>query len=85
MRLSITEVQKMIRTFISDKFLFGNDASLQNDTSFLNSSILDSTGMLELIGFIEQEFGISISSDELIPENLDSINNIVNLLNRKTQ
>jgi acyl carrier protein len=81
----MTEMQKKIRTFISDKFLFGNDANLQDDTSFLNSSILDSTGMLELIGFIEQEFGISIPSDELVPENLDSINNIVNFINRIKQ
>ncbi len=72
-----------VKTFIVENFLFGDDSSLKNDTSFLQEHIIDSTGMLEVITFLEDAFSIKINDDELLPENLDSLNNIDAFLKRK--
>ena len=72
-----------IRAFIIDNFLFGNDDGLQDGASFLEEGIIDSTGVLELVNFLEEEFGITVDDEELIPENLDSINNAAEYLERK--
>jgi acyl carrier protein len=72
-----------IRSFIIENFLFGNADGLQDGTSFLEEGIMDSTGVLELITFLEGEFDIKVEDDELIPENLDSINNVAEYLQRK--
>ncbi len=63
--------------------MFGNDNGLQNDTSFLDEGIIDSTGILELVDFLESEFSIDVEDEELIPENLDSLNNLDSYLSRK--
>ncbi len=76
-------MREKIRTFIVENFLFGNDEKLANDTSFLDEGIIDSTGILELVSFIEEDFNIKVADDELVPENLDSINNVVAYLERK--
>ncbi len=72
-----------IKDFIVENFLFGDGESLKNETSFLTSGIIDSTGILELITFLEETYNIRIKDDELIPENLDSINNVVAFLEKK--
>jgi acyl carrier protein len=72
-----------IRSFIVDTFLFGDDSVLREDTSFLQNGIIDSTGVLELITFLEKQYGIKIQDDELIPQNLDSLKNIGQFLDRK--
>jgi len=72
-----------VRTFIVDNFLFGDDSSLKEDSSFLQEHIVDSTGILEIIAFLEEEFSIIINDDELLPENLDSLNNIDAFLKNK--
>jgi len=72
-----------IRAFIVENFLFGNDANLEDNTSFLEEGIIDSTGILELVSFLEEEFSITVDDEELIPENLDSINNVTAYLERK--
>ncbi len=72
-----------IRGFVIDNFLFEESEQLKEDTSFLDSGILDSTGILELVAFIEETYGIRVEDDELIPENLDSISNVVGYLQRK--
>ena len=74
---------EVIRRYIVENFLFGDDSGLEDDTSFLDEGILDSTAALELVGFIEKEFSISVDDEEVIPENLDSILNIVNFLKEK--
>lgn len=71
-------VEKQIRDYISENFLFDKDAAeLAGDASFLDMGLIDSTGVLEIILFIEQEFGLKIEDHEMLPENLDSVNNIV--------
>jgi acyl carrier protein len=73
-----------IRHFILDTFLFTDDASLLGDTdSFLDKGIIDSTGVLELVMFLEDELGIVVEDEELIPENLDSVNQVSAFVTRK--
>jgi acyl carrier protein len=77
------DYEMTIKHFIIDTFLFGDGSLLQSDTSFLETGIIDSTGMLSLILFLEETFDISVDEDELIPENLDSLQNLVHYLGRK--
>ena len=72
-----------IREFIVENFLFGSANGLNDDTSFLDDGIIDSTGVLELVTFLEESFKIQVDDEELIPENLDSIDYIVGYLERK--
>jgi acyl carrier protein len=77
-------MQQKIRKFILNSFLFSDDELLlQDGDSLLERGILDSTGVLELVAFLEEEFGASIGDDELVPENLDSVSNILAFLERK--
>lgn len=74
-----------VRQFINENFLFGaEDNSLGNDDSFLEQGIIDSTGMLELVNWVQEEFGIEFDDNELIPENLDSINRLAEFIQKKT-
>lgn len=73
----------IIKEFIIENFLFGDGENLEEDSSFMENGIIDSTGILELITFLEDKFGISVQDDELIPDNLDSLNNVVGYLERK--
>ncbi len=73
-----------IRAFIVENFLMGEDStSLKGDTSFLEEGIIDSTGVLELVGFLEETYDIRVEDEELVPENLDSIDNIARYLEQK--
>jgi len=73
----------MVREFIVENFLFGDGQQLQDDTSFMESGIIDSTGILELITFLEEKYEIKIEDDELIPENLDNLQNVARFVDRK--
>jgi len=77
------ELKDKIRTFVVENFLFGNNENLEDTTSFLEEGIIDSTGVLELVTFIEEEFSITVEDEELIPENLDSICNVTAYLEKK--
>jgi len=79
----MSDMKDKIRSFIVENFLFGNNEGLADDSSFLDEGIIDSTGILELVSFIEEEFSISVDDEELVPENLDSVNNVVGYLGRK--
>jgi acyl carrier protein len=74
---------KEVRDFIVSNFLFGDGATLQEDTSLLDSGTVDSTGVLELIMFLEEKYRLRIDPDEVTPDNLDSINKIVRFLIEK--
>jgi acyl carrier protein len=71
-----------IRNFISQNFPY-SPSNYQNESSLTEFGILDSTGMLEIIDFIENEFKISLSDEDLTPENLDSVNGIMSLISKK--
>lgn len=79
----MVDIQNTVKAFIVDNFLFGSDEGLKEDTSFLEEGIIDSTGVLELITFLEDKFDIKVNDDELIPENLDTLNRINKFLRHK--
>jgi acyl carrier protein len=80
----MSDAREKIRAFVVGNFLFGQAADLRDDTSFLEKGILDSTGVLELVAFLEQTYAIKVSDDELVPDNLDSIDLICAYLHKKT-
>ena len=74
-----------LREFIRENFLYGKEPNFSDDDSFLEMGIIDSTGVLELVAHLESRHGFTIEDDELVPENLDSIRNLVTFIGRKTQ
>jgi acyl carrier protein len=77
-------MQQQIRSFILTSFLFTDDESkLKNNDSLLEQGIMDSTGVLELVAFLESQFGIKVADDELVPDNLDSVDRIIAFVGRK--
>ncbi|MCP4601082.1 MAG: acyl carrier protein [Proteobacteria bacterium] len=77
-------VESKIREWVLENYLFTEDPeALKNDDSFLDKGIIDSTGILEVIAYIEESFEIEVDDDEMVPENLDSVDNIVAYVARK--
>ncbi len=72
-----------VREFIATNFLYGQDRGFGNDDSFLGEGIIDSTGVLQLVSFLEETYGITVEDEELRPDNLDSVNCVVAYLRRK--
>lgn len=72
-----------VRAFLAANFYVGDLAALQDDSSLIDQGIIDSTGVLEVVGFIEQTFGIAVEDSELLPENLDTIQGIAAYVIRK--
>ncbi len=72
-----------LREFVAENFLFRADAHIADNQSLLETGVMDSTGVLELIAFLEQTYGISVADAEIIPENLDSIDNMTSYLSAK--
>jgi len=80
----ISEVAPKIRDFISHNFLFSDDGfQYDDDASFLGEGIIDSLGIIELVPFVEKQFGISVGDHELLPNNFDSINKLVAFIGKK--
>jgi len=76
--------KQQVRAFIFENFLFdAKEEDLQDDASFLEQGIIDSTGVLELVEWLEDEFGFTVDDEELIPENLDSVNSLAGFIARK--
>jgi acyl carrier protein len=76
-------MQNKIRTFVVDNFLFGEDRGLTEETSFLEEGILDSTGIMQLVAFLGEEFSVVIEDHELLPDNLDSIGKVCAFIRSK--
>jgi acyl carrier protein len=78
------QLQVELRTFIRENFLFGQEGSaVEDDESLVERGIIDSTGVLELTSFLEHQYGISVSDEELVPENLDSITSLIRFIRSK--
>lgn len=75
--------KKEIQDFVVANFLFGEAAPLEDDASFLDTGVVDSAGVLELIDFLEGTYGIRIESNEMLPDNLDSVNRVNAFLKKK--
>lgn len=77
-------IEKKIRFYILENFLFTDDESvLSNDASFLDAGLIDSTGILEIILFIEETFDFKVFDEEMLPDNLDSVDKLVAFVKRK--
>ena len=76
--------KNQIRQFILNNYLFTDDESKLSDaSSLMQTGTMDSTGILELIMFLEETFGIKVADDEMVPANLDSVDNVVSFIERK--
>lgn len=77
-------VKEDIKKYILETYLFTSDPNaLGDEESFLDRGIIDSTGVLELIMFLEEQFGVTIADEELLPENLDSVSRVAAFVERK--
>jgi acyl carrier protein len=79
-------LREKIRSFVLENYLFTSDTSaLGLDDSLLGRGIVDSTGMLEIIFFIEEQLGVKVKDEEMIPDNLDSVSKIANFVSSRRQ
>jgi len=72
-----------VRDYVVTNFLFGEAGDLKDETSFMGSGIIDSTGILELIMFIEETYAIKVQPEEMLPENFDSVDRVAAFISRK--
>jgi len=80
------ELHRKIQRFILENYLFTDDpAALGPDESLLKQGIVDSTGIMQIIAFMEEELGVLVADHEMIPENLESLNKIVRFAHSKLQ
>jgi len=80
-----TIVEKQVRDFIIENFLFGDDSRpIDPTTSLIENDLVDSTGILELVAFVEERFGISVADQEIVPDNFDSLARITDYVSAKS-
>ena len=79
----MSRTQSELRRFVINNFLYGRDCGFHDDDSFLDMGIIDSTGLLELVNFIEKDYGITVEEEDLSPDNLDSIERLAQFIERK--
>ena len=78
------ETRAAIRAFVVENFLFGDDSHpLSADLSLIDNDLIDSTGILELVGFLEEHFAIAVADADIVPANLDTIDRIAGFIARK--
>jgi acyl carrier protein len=78
------DVKEQLKEFFKNNFMVEIDGDFDDNESFLENGIIDSTGVLELVMFLEENYNIKVADEELLPENLDSFNNIEKYLKSKT-
>lgn len=77
------EIRAQVRQFITTNFYLPPDQKLEDGDSLLDSGLVDSTGVLEIVVFIEEKLGVTVSDQEILPENLDSISKITNFVEQR--
>ncbi|MDZ7859278.1 MAG: acyl carrier protein [Candidatus Krumholzibacteriota bacterium] len=78
------EIKKEIHSYIEENVLFNSDDnSISDDDSFMEKGIIDSTGILELVSFIEGKFDFKVDDEDLVPDNFDSVNNLASYIEKK--
>jgi acyl carrier protein len=83
-KITDVNLKRKLKVFIRDNFLLRDDSKTLNENdSFLEKGIIDSTGVLELVSFIEETFHIKVEDEELVPDNLDSLNKLTNYIRKK--
>ena len=81
--ITLENMATELRQFIVDNFLFGRDKPFSNEDSLIENGLIDSTGVLELIAFLEGKYGIRMEQTEIVPDNLDSIQRLSDFIRRK--
>ena len=76
-------ILETLRTYIVENFLLGDDSGLDCSESLLQSGVVDSTGVLELVVFVEETYGITVMDEEMVPDNFDTIQNLAGFVQRK--
>ncbi len=79
----MSDIGKQIRSYIEENFIVSAAATLNDGDSLLDKGVVDSTGFIELITYLEEQFGIQVRDNEMVPENLDSIGNLTAYVQRK--
>ena len=74
---------QQVRSFITENYLYGQEKHFDDGDSFLEHGIIDSTAVLELVAFLEENYAITVEDDELTPDNLDSVKSVSAYLHRK--
>lgn len=78
------KVEDQVRQYVIDNFIFSEDGcELPDHASFLDANIIDSTGVLELVMFVEEVFGVSVQDDEIVRDNFDSVAQLAAYVSRK--
>lgn len=80
---SPSTVKTTVRQYIQDNFLMGSAEAYADDASFMDAQLLDSTGFLELVQFLEETYGIKVEDEEMMPDNLDSLDAVARFVSRK--
>lgn len=82
MQMQISEVEREIRSYLIEEFLFGRSETLDEDTPLLGN-VIDSQGVIQLVSFIQQQFNIEIADEEVTTENLATLKSVVALVSTK--
>jgi acyl carrier protein len=77
------EIEDQVRAFLIENFIFDPSVQLDADDSFMENGVVDSTGVLEVISWVEATFGVSVADREVLPENFDSISSLCRYVQRK--
>ena len=80
--MQTTDIEQVVRTFITENFLYGSSEQLTDDLPLLGN-VIDSTGVIELIGFVQQRFSISVEDEEVVSDNFGSIKTVVSFVQKK--
>lgn len=82
--IPVMQIEPQIRQYLAENFLFSdNGYELEDEASFLEEGIVDSTGVLELVMFVEETFGITVQDEEIVPQNFDSVSQLSAYVRRK--
>jgi len=80
-----TEIREQLRRYIAESLLFSDkDYPFEDDASFLKNGVVDSTGVMELVAYVERKFGVTVDPKEVVPDNFDSIKSLTGYIQRKT-
>lgn len=82
MQMQVSEVEREIRSYLIEEFLFGRSETLDEDTPLLGN-VIDSQGVIQLVSFIQQQFNIEIADEEVTTENLATLKSVVALVSAK--
>jgi len=83
-KVPVMQIEPQIRQYLAENFLFSdNGYELEDEASFLEEGVVDSTGVLELVMFVEEAFSITVQDEEIVPQNFDSVSQLAAYIRRK--